>query len=42
MDTTALTLSQENELQIIVFDMNTLGNLFKVASLENIGNKVNL
>jgi uridylate kinase len=42
MDTTAFTLSQENELPIIVFDMNTKGNLIKVVSGENIGTKVNL
>ncbi len=42
MDTTAFTLSQENELPIIVFDMNTKGNLVKVVSGENIGTKVNL
>ena len=42
MDTTAFTLSQENELPIIVFDMNTKGNLFKVVSGETIGTKVNL
>jgi len=42
MDTTAFTLSQENELPIIVFDMNTRGNLLKVISGENIGTKVNL
>lgn len=42
MDTTAFTLSQENELPIIVFDMNTKGNLLKVVSGENIGTKVNL
>ncbi|GGE24665.1 UMP kinase [Psychroflexus planctonicus] len=42
MDTTAFTLSQENELPIIVFDMNTRGNLQKVISGENIGTKVNL
>lgn len=42
MDTTAFTLSQENELPIIVFDMNTKGNLLKVCSGENIGTKVNL
>lgn len=42
MDTTAFTLSQENELPIIVFDMNKDGNLFKVVSGENIGTKVNL
>lgn len=42
MDTTAFTLSQENELPIIVFDMNTVGNLMKVLSGENIGTKVNI
>jgi uridylate kinase len=42
MDTTAFTLSQENELPIIVFDMNKPGNLLKVVSGENIGTKVNL
>ena len=42
MDTTAFTLSQENELPIIVFDMNKSGNLLKVVSGENIGTKVNL
>jgi uridylate kinase len=42
MDTTAFTLSQENELPIIVFDMNTKGNLMKVVSGENVGTIVNL
>ena len=42
MDTTAFTLSQENELPIIVFDMNKKGNLLKVVSGENIGTKVKL
>ena len=42
MDTTAFTLSQENELPIIVFDMNTKGNLLKVVSGERVGTKVNL
>lgn len=42
MDTTAFTLSQENELPIIVFDMNKRGNLLKVVSGEKIGTKVNL
>jgi uridylate kinase len=42
MDTTAFTLSQENELPIIVFDMNTKGNLLKIIKGENIGTKVNL
>ncbi|MBP2832547.1 UMP kinase [Aquimarina sp. U1-2] len=42
MDTTAFTLSQENELPIIVFDMNKAGNLFKVVSGESVGTRVNL
>lgn len=42
MDTTAFTLSQENELPIIVFDMNTKGNLLKVVAGEKVGTKVNL
>ena len=42
MDTTAFTLSQENELPIIVFDMNKPGNLLKVAIGERVGTKVNL
>jgi len=40
MDMTAFTLSQENNLPIIVFDMNEKGNLEKVISGENIGTKV--
>jgi uridylate kinase len=42
MDTTAFTLSQENQLPIIVFDMNKNGNLLKVVSGEKIGTTVNL
>lgn len=42
MDTTAFTLSQENKLPIVVFDMNTKGNLIKLLSGENIGTVVNL
>ena len=41
MDSTALTLSQENELPIVVFDMNTTGNLELVVAGKNIGTKVN-
>jgi uridylate kinase len=37
MDMTAFTLCQENNLPIIVFDMNTPGNLLKVLQGENIG-----
>jgi len=42
MDTTAFTLSQENELPIVVFDMNKKGNLIKLVEGENIGTVVNL
>src|SRR5690606_13452248 len=42
MDNTAFTLSQENKLPIIVFDMNKPGNLYKVVTGEKIGTKVNL
>ena len=40
MDTTAFTLSQENNLPIIVFDMNTKGNLKKIINGKSIGTKV--
>tara|TARA_R110002051_G_scaffold159536_4_gene230967 strand:+ start:4530 stop:5237 length:708 start_codon:yes stop_codon:yes gene_type:complete len=40
MDTTAFTLSQENELPIVVFDMNKKGNLLRLVSGENIGTVV--
>ena len=40
MDTTAFTLSQENDLPIIVFDMNTKGNLLKIVSGAAIGTTV--
>jgi uridylate kinase len=42
MDTTAFTLSQENELPIVVFDMNKEGNLLRIVSGEKIGTVVNL
>lgn len=37
MDMTAFTLSEENKLPIIVFDMNTPGNLYKLLNGEDIG-----
>ncbi len=40
MDMTAFALSHENNVPIIVFDMNTKGNLEKIISGENIGTKV--
>jgi uridylate kinase len=41
MDMTAFTLSEENKLPIIVFDMNKKGNLHKLVSGEPIGTIVN-
>jgi len=41
MDMTAFTLCNENKLPIIVFDMNTSGNLLKVVNQEtNVGTLV--
>lgn len=40
MDLTAITLSKENKLPIIVFNMNTPGNLGKLVKGEEIGSKV--
>ncbi len=40
MDMTAFTLSQENHLPIIVFDMNKKGNLSKILKGEEVGTLV--
>ena len=40
MDLTAMTLCQENHLPIIVFDMDTMGNLARVMRGEEIGSIV--
>ena len=40
MDMTAFTLCQENNLPIIVFDMNSIGNLSDVVSGKNVGTLV--
>jgi uridylate kinase len=40
MDMTAITLCQENNLPIIVFDMNKPGNFMKIAQGESIGTLV--
>jgi uridylate kinase len=37
MDMTAFTLCKENNLPIIVFDMDTAGNLTKVLEGEQVG-----
>ncbi|HAP96558.1 UMP kinase [Epilithonimonas hominis] len=42
MDMTAFTLSHENKLPIIVFDMNKEGNLERLIDGENVGTLVNV
>ncbi len=42
MDMTAFTLSHENKLPIIVFDMNREGNLSRIVQGENVGTLVNV
>lgn len=42
MDMTAFTLSHENNLPIIVFDMNKDGNLLKIVEGEQVGTLVDL
>ena len=40
MDSTAFTLSQENNLPIIVFNMNKAGNLLKLINGDKIGTSI--
>lgn len=40
MDLTATTMSKENNLPLVVFNMDTVGNLKKVIMGENIGTRV--
>ncbi len=40
MDMTAFTLCHENKKEIVVFDMNTPGNLLKLTQGERIGTRV--
>lgn len=42
MDMTAFTLCKENDLSIIVFDMNTQGNLKRLVNGEEIGTLVSM
>jgi uridylate kinase len=42
MDMTAFTLCKENNLPIVVFDMNTPGNLRKIISGDKIGTLVSM
>jgi uridylate kinase len=41
MDMTAISLCQENDLPIVVFNMNKVDNLLKIATGENLGTEVN-
>ena len=41
MDSTAFTLSKENNLPIIVFNMNKPGNLKKIIDGKQVGTIVN-
>jgi len=40
MDQTAFALCKENDLQIVVFNMNKIGNLLKLVKGEKIGTVV--
>jgi len=40
MDLTAFTMCEENKLPIIVFDMNTEGNLKKIVTGNNVGSLI--
>jgi uridylate kinase len=40
MDMTAFTLSKENKLPIVVFDMNKPGNLLKIIKGDDVGTLV--
>lgn len=40
MDLTATTMCKENNMPLVVFDMDTIGNLRKVIMGENIGTRV--
>jgi uridylate kinase len=42
MDMTAFTLCNENKLPIIVFDMNTQGNLLKIVNGDPVGTLVDI
>eukprot|EP01034_Spumella_vulgaris_P045904 gene45904-57220_t len=42
MDMTAFTLCKENKLPIIVFDINTPGNLLRIVQGEKVGTLVDL
>jgi uridylate kinase len=41
MDMTAISLCQENDLPIVVFNTNKEDNLLKIITGENLGTEVN-
>ena len=42
MDMTAFTLCKENQIPVVVFDMNSSGNLKKVILGDNVGTLVTI
>ena len=40
MDQTAIALSRENQIPIVVFDMSVPGNIRKVVAGEKVGTRV--
>ena len=40
MDSTASTLSMDNDINLVIFNMNTAGNIKRVVLGENIGTTV--
>ena len=41
MDATAVSLCMDNELPIVVFNMNTKGNILKAVTGKKIGTLIN-
>jgi len=40
MDSTAMAMCMDNDIPVIVFDLNTDGNVMRVVCGENIGTRV--
>ncbi len=40
MDASAISLSRDNSLPIVVFNLRTRGNILKVVTGENVGSRV--
>jgi uridylate kinase len=41
MDATAISLCMENQIPLVIFDMNTPGNVLRVVTGEDVGTRVN-